>query len=116
MILLKIDQLKPGMILAQSVYNQQELLLFEKGVSLTKKSIWTLKTWGIRHVHIEGGRKGHSLTGGESEEKSKERIENELREKFADVLDEPVMAAIMKAANRQLQENSNDPENGNEPA
>lgn len=116
MILLKIDQLKPGMILAESVYNQQELLLFEKGVSLTKKRIWTLKTWGIHQVRIKGGQKGHSLTASDSKGKTKERIEKELQEKFADVLDEPVMAAILKAASRQLQIDPNDPEDGNEPA
>lgn len=115
MILLKIDQLKPGMVLAESVYNQQELLLFEKGASLTKKRIWTLKTWGINHVRIKGERKGNHLTTIEPEGKNKQTIENELQEKFADALDDPVMAAIMKAASRQLQENSNDPENGNEP-
>lgn len=115
MILLKIDQLKPGMILAESVYNQQELLLFEKGISLTKKRIWTLKTWGIRQVRIKGGQKGHSLTASEPEGKTKESIENTLQEKFADVLNEPVMAAIMKAASQQLQKDSNDPEDPNEP-
>ena len=113
-MLLKIDQLKTGMILAESVNNQQELLLFEKGVSLTKKRIWTLNTWGITHVRIQGESKGHTTI--QPEFKTQQRIENELQEKFADVLDDPVMAAIMKAANRQLQENSIDSEDGNESA
>ena len=116
MIFLSVDQLKPGMILAESVYNQQELLLFEKGVSLTKKRIWTLKTWGISQVRIKGRPKGYSLTANEPVGKTKENIEKALQEKFADVLDEPVMAAIMKAANQELQKESNDPEDGNEPA
>jgi hypothetical protein len=37
-----------------------------------------------------------------------------LREKFADVIDDPVMEEIMKAASRQLQQNLSDPEKENE--
>jgi hypothetical protein len=37
-----------------------------------------------------------------------------LKAKFADVIDDPVMEEIMKAASRQLQKNMSDPEKGNE--
>jgi hypothetical protein len=114
MIVLKTEQLKPGMILAESVYNQQELLLFEKGMSLTKKRIWTLKTWGIDQVRIKGKRKGTHTAASETEQETQQSIENELKEKFADVLNDPVMVAIMKAASRQLQQSLNDQKNGNE--
>jgi hypothetical protein len=46
---------------------------------------------------------------------TKETIEKELQEKFADVADDPVMAEIMKAAGRQLQKSLNDQNEGNEP-
>jgi hypothetical protein len=115
MIRLKTDKLKPGMILARSVYNQQDLLLLEKDSSLTKKRIWMLKTWGIDQVSIKGEPKEDNRTDFEAELETKETIEKELKAKFADVIDNPVMVEIMKAAGRQLQKNLSDPEKENEP-
>jgi hypothetical protein len=112
-IRLKIDELIPGMILARSVHNQQDLLLLEKDSSLTKKRIWMLKTWGIDQVSIKGKPKKDGRAVFEALE-TKETIETELKAKFADVIDDPVMEEIMKAASRQLQKNMSDPEKGNE--
>jgi len=111
---LKIDELKPGMILARSVHNQQDLLLLEKDSSLTKKRIWMLKTWGIEQVSIKGESENDGPTVFEAELETKETIETQLKAKFADVLDDPVMEEIMKAASRQLQKNLSDPEKENE--
>ena len=115
MIHLKIEELKPGMKLARSVYNQQDLLLLEKDTSLTKKRIWMLKTWGIDQVSVKGKSQGEGKGGFEAEIETKETIEGELKTKFADVIDEPVMQEIMKAAGRQLQKSLIDQERENEP-
>ena len=115
MIRLKIDELKPGMILARSVHNQQDLLLLEKDSSLTKKRIWMLKTWGLEQVCIKGKLRGNDKGADEGGMETKETIENELKKKFADVADDPVMAEIMKAAGRQLQKSLDDPNEENEP-
>jgi hypothetical protein len=115
MIRLKVDELKPGMILARSVYNQQDLLLLEKDSSLTKKRIWMIKTWGIDRVSIKGKPIEDNRTDFEVELESKETIEKELKAKFADVLEDPVMQEIMKAAGRQLQKRLSDPKKENEP-
>ena len=114
MIRLKVDELKPGMILARSVYNQQDLLLLEKDSSLTKKRIWMLKTWGIDRVSIKGEPKKDGRTVFETESETKETIERELKAKFADVIDDPVMEEIMKAAGRQLHKNLSEPDKENE--
>lgn len=114
MILLPLDELKPGMILAEPVYNQQELLLLEQGTALTKKRIWMLKTWGLEHVCIKGKPRGDDEGAGAFGMETKETIEKELKEKFADVADDPVMTEIMKAAGRQLQKSLNDQDEGNE--
>ena len=111
---LKIDELKPGMILAQSVYNRQDLLLLEKDSALTKKRIWMIKTWGIDQVSIKSKPKEDDRTDFEAELETKETIEKELKAKFADVIDDPIMQEIMKAAGRQLQKNLSDPEKENE--
>ena len=114
-IFLKIDELKPGMILVEPVYNQQELLLLEQGTALTKKRIWMLKTWGIEQVCVKGKPRGDDKGADEAGMETKETIEKELKDKFADVANDPVMAEIMKAAGRQLQKNLNDQDEGNEP-
>ena len=116
MIRLKIDELKPGMILARSAYNQQDLLLLEKDSSLTKKRIWMLKTWGIDQVSIKGKPQREGKADFEAELETKETIETELKAKFADVIDDPIIQEIMKAAGRQLQKSLSDPEKENEPS
>ncbi len=108
MAILRVDDLKPGMILAESVFNQQELLLLEKDTALTKKRIWILKTWGIKRVSVKGKTKADGKTAVEIEKESRETIEKELKAKFEDVIDNPVMKEIMKAAQRQLLKNLND--------
>jgi hypothetical protein len=115
MIRLRIDELKPGMILAQSVYNQQDLLLLEKNSALTKKRIWMIKTWGIDQVSVKGQPKEDDRTDFGIEFESKETIEKELKAKFAGVIDDPIMQEIMKAAGRQLQKRLGEPKKENEP-
>ena len=113
MILLHVDELKPGMILAEPVYNQQELLLLEQGTALTKKRIWMLKTWGLEQVCVKGKPRGDDEDADAAGMETKETIEKELKEKFADVADDPVMTEIMKAAGRQLQKHLTDQNEGN---
>jgi hypothetical protein len=115
MIRLKTNELKPGMILARSVYNQQDLLLLEKDSALTKRRIWIIKTWGIDQVSVKGEPQEDGRTDFEAELESKETIEKELKAKFADVIDDPIMQEIMKAAGRQLQKRLSDPKKENEP-
>ena len=108
MVSLKLDELKPGMILAEPVRNQSGSLLLEKDASLTKKRIWMLKTWGVDKVSVKGKPKEGGKATIETELENKEAIEKELRAKFEDTIDDPVMETIMKAAARQLQKWLND--------
>jgi hypothetical protein len=113
-IQLKIDALKPGMVLARAVYNQQDLMLLEKGTALTKKRIWMLKTWGIDQISVKGQGQNDIVSVSEIEFETRESIEKELRAKFADVIAEPVMQAIMQAAGRQLHKRLTDPDTPDE--
>ena len=114
---LKLDELKPGMILAESVRNQSGSLLLDKDTSLTKKRIWMLKTWGIDKVSVKGKAKEEGkATIEETELKTKETIEKELRAKFEDTINDPVMETIMKAAARQLQKWLSDTDAQNKPS
>ena len=96
------------MVLAEPVYNQSGSLLLEKDTSLTKRRIWMLKTWGIDNVSVKGKPKEGGKTAIEAELETRETIEKELRAKFEDVIDDPVMEIIMKAAARQLQKSLSD--------
>ena len=107
-VILKLDELKPGMILAELVHNQSGSKLLDKDTLLTKKRIWMLKTWGVDKVNVKGkGKEGGKILM-ETELENKDAIEKELRAKFEDTTDDPIMETIMKAAARQLQKWLND--------
>jgi len=113
---LKLDELKPGMILAEPVHNQSGSLLLDKEISLTKRRIWMLKTWGVDKVSVKGRPTTDDKTTSEAERETQESIEKELRDKFEDTIDDPVMEIIMKAAARQLQKRLSDPDEQNKPS
>ena len=98
MMKVSIDDLKAGMILAQPVRNRQGVLLLEAGAKVTHKSIRIFKSWGVNEIAVQGDRSDSKGPVGDSEIQGKEPIEEQLKEKFADVLDDPVMAAIFNAA------------------
>ena len=114
MINVSIDDLKPGMILAQPVRNHQGVLLLEAGARISKKNIRIFKSWGVLEIAIKGNLAAAEGSSGDTEIKVKESIENRLKEKFCDVLDDPVMVEIFNAASKQLMRDYRNGENGNE--
>jgi hypothetical protein len=102
MIRVNIVDLKAGMVLAQSVRNHQGVLLLDAGAKITKKSIRIFQSWGVIEVSVKG-ELNESKTAGEMPEAGvKDTIEMELKAKFSDVLDDPVMVEIFNAASKQL--------------
>jgi hypothetical protein len=114
MINLNIDDIKPGMILARPVRNHQGVLLLEDGARISKKSIRIFKSWGVLEISIKGNPAGAADSGGDTEFKVKESIEKQLKEKFSDVLDDPVMIEIFNAASKQLTRDIQNNESENE--
>ena len=102
MIHVSIDNLKPGMMLARPVHNRHGLLLLETGAKVSKKNIRLFKSWGISEVTIKGRQIKVKNRAGDMEIRLKESIEKDLKEKFCDVLDDPVMVEIFNAAGKQL--------------
>ena len=102
MINLNIEDIKPGMILTQPVRNRQGVLLLEAGAKVSKKNIRIFKSWGILEVSIKGNPAEAEGPTGDTEIRVKESIEKQLKEKFCDVLDDPVMVEIFNAAGKQL--------------
>lgn len=114
MIAVKIDDLKPGMILVQPVRNAQGVLLLDASARITKKNIRIFKSWGVNEVSVKGNL-SESKAGGKAPMAAvKKSVELELKEKFSDVMDDPVMGAIFKAAANQLTKNLLNDENENE--
>jgi hypothetical protein len=102
MPILSLDDIKPGMMLAEAVRNHQDQLLLEAGRRITEKSIRVFKSWGIRRVAVKPE---PAVDGSERVADSPAAapaIDADLKERFADMLTDPLMAAIMQAAARQL--------------
>ncbi len=102
MLNLAVEDLKPGMILARPVRNRQGVLLLEAGTRLTKKNIRIFKSWGVTEVAIRGKRSHSRISSAEIGLADPETVEKRLKEKFSDVLDDPVMVEIYNAAKNQL--------------
>ena len=98
MITVDLEEYKPGMILAESVYSRQDVLLLKEGTELTERKVWILKSWGISKVSVEGEQDEDINSDKIKESKAMETINKELKEKFSDVLEDPVMEEIMNVA------------------
>ncbi len=114
MLTLNIDEIKPGMVLAHPVYNGHGVLLLESGARITKKNIRIFKSWGVDEITVKGEVTRADDTPGQPEPRINESDEMQLKEKFADVLDDPVMVEILNAASRQLNNDLPNNESNNE--
>ncbi len=103
MITVDLEEYKPGMVLAKSVYSRQDVLLLKEGTELTERKVWILKSWGIIRVSVEGEQDEDIESNQRKESKAMETIKKELKEKFLDVLHDPVMEEIMNAACKQIE-------------
>ena len=97
-----IEELKPGMILEHPVKNHQGVLLLEAGARITKKNIRIFKSWGVTEVTVKGQVAREADSAGQPEPRINASEAMQLKEKFTDVLDDPVMVEIFNAASRQL--------------
>jgi hypothetical protein len=94
--LLAIDELKPGMVLAAPVRNHQDQLLLDAGRKVLAKHIQVFKAWGVRRVDVRPDPEAATAAGPPA------APDDALRRRFADAAGDPLMAAIMLAAGRQL--------------
>ncbi len=116
MIQVMIEDLKAGMVLAQPVYNHQDVLLLEAGARISKKNIRIFKSWGIHRVYVKGSADTSESAAAPPVVGVAETVATELMKKFSDVLDDPIMLAIFKAARNRLIQNLPANENENEPS
>jgi hypothetical protein len=114
MIHVDIEDLKPGMILDRPVRNSQGILLLEAGTRITKKSIRIFKSWGVTGVTIKGQAPPAGDPAGMPASPLTESGSANLKERFSEVLDDPVMVAIYEAAMKQLNPIENSDESPDE--
>jgi len=102
MIRVSIVDLKPGMVLAQAVQNQQGVLLLDAGAKISKKNIRIFKSWGVNEFSVKGELNNLKTVGEMPVAEIRDAVEMELKAKFSDVMDDPVMVEIFNAASKQL--------------
>ena len=100
-MMVSLEKLKPGMVLAKSVRNHQNMLLLEAGKKISARAIRIFKSWGVTHVTVRS-RGNSSDTAVSDPAQAGADIESMLKKKFADSLNDPVMVTIMEAAGRVL--------------
>ncbi|MBW2569819.1 MAG: hypothetical protein JRD93_13740 [Deltaproteobacteria bacterium] len=96
--ILNINDLKTGMVLAQSAKNRHGAVILGKGNVLTEKHINSFKTWGITGVDIK------DIDGDQVIKQEMEALSNDIVESIEKNLDElfppfeanPVMKEIYK--------------------
>jgi hypothetical protein len=101
-MVLAIEELKPGMVLKEAVRNHQDQLLLEAGRKITERTIRVFKSWGIRRVAVRAGSPGESAASSLHISGASDALEKKLKDRFAEVLSDPIMVAIMQAVGRQL--------------
>ncbi len=94
---LSLGDLKPGMTLADPVNDMQGTLLLKRGAVLTEKSVLMLKSWGVTDALVDGEPEKDDEEGA-PDAREMEAIELELKEKFGELAESPVMAEIMRVA------------------
>ena len=99
---LTLDDVKPGMTLAQTVYTHQDRLLLEAGRRISEKHLHIFKSWGIVAVAVKGSAAADGSTSMGAGVPALGVPDDALRDRFAGLLDDPVMVAIMEAAARHL--------------
>ena len=104
MLTLRVDILKPGMRVAEPVFNPQNVKLLNAGTELTGKNIVTLKQWGVSRVMVEAPGADDTLDGFGCSAAETAAITDALSEKFLSVSHDPVMAEIQRVAGMLIQQ------------
>ncbi len=92
---ISIEDINKEMVLAEDVHGSQGNVLINKGTKLTVAMGRRLKNWGIDSVYVEGEQE--QVEQEPSIEISSEDIKKNLKIKFADHLNNPIMRELCEA-------------------
>jgi hypothetical protein len=101
--LVKLEDIKPGMVLDKDVANLQGAVLLRKGSEVTERHLNIFKTWGVTSIFIKeeltaadlGGKSPGDVAQGEILEEEKK-----INDKFAPYADDELMQGIREQAVR----------------
>ena len=94
----KLDNLRPGMVLAEDVCNFQGLMLLKQNAVLSNKNIRMLKSWGVTEICIVGETNKEVERHLQSSADIRQVIEKELIGKYDGTMDDSIMTQIISAA------------------
>lgn len=96
--MLNINDLKAGMVLAQSAKNRHGTVILGEGHVLTEKHINSFKTWGITGVDIK------DIDGDQVIKQEMEALSNDIVESIERELDELFPSPATRGANPVMEE------------
>jgi len=99
----QIDQLTPGMVLAEDVKSKAGRLLMSQGMELTEKHLMIFRTWGIQEVAIasetDETQAVSTLSSSEITAEQLQKAMDEVRPIFSQVdLNHPVFEELLRLA------------------
>lgn len=100
--LINISDIQSDMILASPVFGPQGVMLLREGTRITDKHIFLFKTWGVLEVDIEGMDKKGIIEANGSSTEGLNRLQKGLEQRFEGVLDNEIMAEILRVAKKHL--------------
>lgn len=101
MPILSLEDVQPGMVLAEAVTNHQGRVLLAAGRRITERSLNLFRSWGVLSVVVRGA-EGGGKRNGFPPPPAPSRLDDEIAARFRGQLDDPLMRAVAEAAARQL--------------
>jgi hypothetical protein len=98
-----LNELEEGMVLAQPARDSQGVLLLKEGTSLSRRNIHMLKAWGVNRVCVVGDKTDEEDDNILAQSDDETFTKGQLKDKFIDVLEDQVMAEIMRVAAKLLE-------------
>lgn len=105
MALVPVEQLKPGMEVAEDVSNVNGMLLLASGTFLNDKTIRVLKMWGVEMLRVVGGEEPESgaVEVAQLDPEVVTEVEREMALRFKHVGDDMhVTRAVKKLAYQRI--------------
>ena len=97
-----IDKVESGMIVSKPVENDKGMVLLPVGTQLSEALIDRLKKWGVLIINCESTEDLKASESHKHQHLDKD-LEKNLSEKFADVIDDPLMKEIYTSVKAFLQ-------------
>ena len=95
--LVKLDDIKPGMVLDKDVANLQGAVLLRKGSEVTERHLGIFKTWGVNSIFIKEELSSAELGGKTPDEAAQAAIlaaEQTINVKFSAYEEDEIMQGI----------------------